>query len=192
MSNKTIIKKSSEIEEFSENKLRKSIINAFKSVSMGYSKKLIDNIISQLDIEDKTSSNDIRNQLEVILMNNGYYNVAKAFIAYEQKKLVQNRDVADRYSQSLQGKKRANVGFSRPRNFHDGVRDYREECAHGRVARRSSPISAAKRERLHGAGRGHEGVAVRRGKGVRKTQRNEDFLSGYAGVAVTIVFSPVI
>ena len=63
---------------------------------MGYSKKLIDNIISQLDIEDKTSSNDIRNQLEVILMNSGYYNVAKAFIAYEQKKLVQNRDVADR------------------------------------------------------------------------------------------------
>lgn len=93
---KTIVKKSSEIEEFSESKLKKSIINAFKAVSMGYSKKLIDNIISQLVIEDKTSSNDIRNQLEVILMNSGYYNVAKAFIAYEQKKLLHDRDVNDR------------------------------------------------------------------------------------------------
>ena len=96
MSEKMIVKKSSELEAYSEKKLRKSIINAFKAVNMGYSKVLIDNILSQLTIEDNISSNEIRNQLEVILMNSGFYNVAKAFIAYEQKKLIQDRDVTDR------------------------------------------------------------------------------------------------
>lgn len=56
---------------------------------------MITNILSRVNISDGTSVEDIQNQVEIALMAEHYYSVAKAFMLYRQKHL-EDREVRDK------------------------------------------------------------------------------------------------
>lgn len=56
---------------------------------------VITNILSRVSISDGTSVEDIQNQVEVALMAEHYYAVAKSFMLYRQKHL-EDREVRDK------------------------------------------------------------------------------------------------
>jgi ribonucleoside-triphosphate reductase len=62
-----------------------AIIKAFQSVNEPVNLSALSNILTHLDIHDNITVEDIQNQVEISLMKEGYYNVAKSFMLYRQK-----------------------------------------------------------------------------------------------------------
>ena len=91
-----ISKRNNDEEPFSIDKLRTSIVRSFDSVHNKISNSEVEKIISQLIMDRDMRSCEIRNQLEIILMGSGYYNVAKSFISYGQSKITEERDTDDK------------------------------------------------------------------------------------------------
>ena len=83
--NFTITKRDGSKESFSLDKIMNAIIKAFNSVNEKIDLTNISKIISNLDIHDGVTVEDIQNQTEVALMKEGYYNVAKSFMLYRQR-----------------------------------------------------------------------------------------------------------
>ena len=80
----TITKRDGTKDKFSLDKIMNAITKAFQSVNENADLGLISKIISHLDIQEGIKVEDIQNQVEVALMQEGKYNVAKSFILYRQ------------------------------------------------------------------------------------------------------------
>lgn len=83
--NFTITKRDGSIDRFSLDKIMNAIIKAFNSVNAPSDLGCISRIISHLDIHEGIKVEDIQNQVEVALMKEGHYNVAKSFMLYRQR-----------------------------------------------------------------------------------------------------------
>ena len=90
-----IIKRDGKQEPFSVEKIRSAIAKAFLSVSSFATQDVITNILSRISITNGTTVEDIQNQVEVALMSERYYAVAKSYMLYRQKHL-EDREVRDK------------------------------------------------------------------------------------------------
>lgn len=90
-----IVKRDGKKEMFSLDKIKNAISKAFLSVGSFATQDVITNILSRVSVSDETSVEDIQNQVEVALMAEHYYAVAKSFMLYRQKHL-EDREVRDK------------------------------------------------------------------------------------------------
>jgi ribonucleoside-triphosphate reductase len=90
-----IIKRDGKKEPFSIEKIKNAIAKAFLSVGSFATQDMITNILSRVSIADETTVEDIQNQVEVALMAERYYAVAKSYMLYRQKHL-EDREVRNK------------------------------------------------------------------------------------------------
>ncbi|MBQ1408380.1 MAG: anaerobic ribonucleoside-triphosphate reductase [Bacteroidales bacterium] len=81
----TITKRDGSAERFSLDKIMNAIIKAFNSVDKPVDLGSLSNILSHLDIHNGITVEEIQNQVEVALMKEGAYEVAKSFMLYRQR-----------------------------------------------------------------------------------------------------------
>ena len=102
-----VIKRDGTKENFDINKIQRAVYSAFKAVGKpipDYLVKIIDSLFSQLE-GDAISVEEIQDKIENILMNDKFFDVAKAYILYREKhkqaRFIRERiDYMDKYSQS--------------------------------------------------------------------------------------------
>ena len=90
-----IIKRDGKKESFSIEKIKNAIAKAFLSVGSFATQDVITNILSRVSITNETTVEDIQNQVEIALMAERYYAVAKSYMLYRQKHL-EDREVHDK------------------------------------------------------------------------------------------------
>ncbi len=90
-----IIKRNGKQELFSLSKIKNAISKAFLSVGSFASEEVLCNILSRISISDGISVEDIQNQVEVALMAERYYTVAKSYMLYRQKH-AEDREVSEK------------------------------------------------------------------------------------------------
>lgn len=90
-----IIKRDGKKEPFSLDKIRKAIRKAFLSVGSFATDEVITNILCRVHIASDITVEDIQNQVEIALMAERYYAVAKAYMLYRQKH-TEDREVRDK------------------------------------------------------------------------------------------------
>ncbi len=90
-----IVKRDGKKEAFSLEKIKKAIAKAFLSVGSYATQDVLSNILSRVTITNDVTVEDIQNQVEVALMAERYYAVAKAYMLYRQKHL-EDREVRDK------------------------------------------------------------------------------------------------
>ena len=81
----TITKRDGQAERFSLDKIMNAILKAFDSVQEPIDLGRLSKILSNLDIHNGITIEEIQNQVEVALMKEGYYKVAKSFMLYRQR-----------------------------------------------------------------------------------------------------------
>lgn len=92
-----IIKRDGKQEAFSLEKIKSAVAKAFLSVGSFASEEVVTNILSRVSITNGTTVEEIQNQVEVALMAERYYKVAKSYMLYRQKHL-EDREVRDKLS----------------------------------------------------------------------------------------------
>ena len=90
-----IIKRDGKKELFSIDKIRGAVAKAFLSVGSFATQDAIGNVLSRVNITNDITVEDIQNQVEVALMAERYYAVAKAYMLYRQQHL-EDREVRDK------------------------------------------------------------------------------------------------
>jgi ribonucleoside-triphosphate reductase len=90
-----IVKRDGKREIFSIEKIRSAISKAFLSVGSFATQDVITNILSRINIANDITVEDIQNQVEIALMAERYYAVAKSYMLYRQKHL-EDREVRDK------------------------------------------------------------------------------------------------
>lgn len=95
MKNFTITKRDGAKENFSLDKIMNAILKAFESVKEKVDLGAISKILSDIKIHNDITVEEIQNQVEVALMKEGYYKVAKSFIVYRQKH-TEDREVLEK------------------------------------------------------------------------------------------------
>lgn len=90
----TIVKRDGTKADFSVDKIMASVIKAFKSVGKDVDLTTVSNILRDLTFHGGMTVENIQNQVEVALMKNGHYDVAKSFILYRQEHAA-TREVAE-------------------------------------------------------------------------------------------------
>ena len=90
-----ITKRDGKQEAFSLDKIRNAVAKAFLSVGSFATQETITNILSRISISNGMNVEEIQNQVEIALMTEQYYNVAKSFMLYRQKHL-EDREVRDK------------------------------------------------------------------------------------------------
>lgn len=85
MKNFTITKRDGSKDRFSLDKIMNAILKAFESVNEPTDLGTLSKIIANLNIQNDIKVEDIQNQVELALMKEGYYHVAKSFIVYRQQ-----------------------------------------------------------------------------------------------------------
>lgn len=90
-----IIKRDGKKELFSIEKIKNAVAKAFLSVGSFATQEVITNLLSRVSITNGASVEDIQNQVEIALMSERYYNVAKSYMLYRQKHL-EDREVRDK------------------------------------------------------------------------------------------------
>ena len=83
--NFTITKRDGSKDRFSLDKIMNAILKAFESVNEPTDLGTLSKIIAHLNIQNDIKVEDIQNQVELALMKEGYYQVAKSFIVYRQQ-----------------------------------------------------------------------------------------------------------
>lgn len=102
-----VIKRDRTKENFDIGKIQRAVYSAFKAVGKpmpDYLVKMIDSLFSQLE-GDAVGVEEIQDKIENILMNDKFFDVAKAYILYREKhkqaRFIRERiDYMDKYSQS--------------------------------------------------------------------------------------------
>ena len=79
-----IIKRDGKKELFTIDKIKNAISKAFLAVGAFATEETLGAILSHLRVHNDVTVEEIQNQVEVALMAEGYYQVAKAFILYRQ------------------------------------------------------------------------------------------------------------
>ncbi|MDR2888039.1 MAG: ribonucleoside-triphosphate reductase, partial [Bacteroidales bacterium] len=90
-----IIKRDGKKEVFSIEKIKSAIAKAFLSVGSFATQDVLGNILCRVNITNDITVEEIQNQVEVALMAEKYYAVAKAYMLYRQKHL-EDREVRDK------------------------------------------------------------------------------------------------
>ncbi len=90
-----IVKRDGKKESFSLDKIRNAISKAFLSVGSFATQDVITNVLSRVSVSNGTSVEEIQNQVEVALMAEHYYSVAKSYMLYRQKHF-EDREVRDK------------------------------------------------------------------------------------------------
>jgi ribonucleoside-triphosphate reductase len=90
-----IIKRNGEREPFSMEKIKRAISRAFLSVGAFASEETLTSLMCRLHIANGTTVEDIQNQVEIALMAERYYTVAKAYMLYRQQH-TEDREVRDK------------------------------------------------------------------------------------------------
>ena len=90
-----IIKRDGKKETFSLDKIKNAIAKAFLSVGSFATQDVITTVLSRVSVSDGMNVEEIQNQVEVALMAEHYYSVAKAYMLYRQKHL-EDREVRDK------------------------------------------------------------------------------------------------
>lgn len=90
-----IVKRDGSREPFSIEKIQRAISKAFLSVGSFATQDVVTNIMSRVSVTDGTTVEDIQNQVEVALMAERYYTVAKSYMLYRQKH-SEDREVAEK------------------------------------------------------------------------------------------------
>ena len=90
-----IIKRNGKREPFSAEKIKNAIAKAFLSVNSFATQEVLVNVMSRLKIHDGISVEEIQNQVEISLMAERYYEVAKAYILYRQRH-YEDREVKEK------------------------------------------------------------------------------------------------
>ena len=102
-----VIKRDGTKENFDIDKIQRAVYSAFKAVGKpmpDYLVKMIDSLFSQLE-GDTIGIEEIQDKIENILMNDKFFDVAKAYILYREKhkqaRFIRERiDYMNKYSQS--------------------------------------------------------------------------------------------
>lgn len=90
-----IIKRDGKEVPFSIEKIKNAISKAFLSVVSFASQDTITDILSRLNITNGISVEEIQNQVEIALMAEKYYNVAKSYMLYRQSHR-EDREIRDK------------------------------------------------------------------------------------------------
>ena len=90
-----IIKRDGKKEPFSIEKIKNAVAKAFLSVGSFATQDVITNILSRVSVANEMTVEDIQNQVEVALMAERYYAVAKSYMLYRQKHL-EDREVHEK------------------------------------------------------------------------------------------------
>ncbi|MDE6494161.1 MAG: anaerobic ribonucleoside-triphosphate reductase [Bacteroidales bacterium] len=90
-----IIKRDGKKEPFSIEKIKKAISKAFLSVGSFASNDVLANILSRVSILNEMTVEEIQNQVEVALMAERYFAVAKSYMLYRQQH-IEDREVRDK------------------------------------------------------------------------------------------------
>jgi len=90
-----IVKRDGKKEHFSIEKIKNAISKAFLSVGSFATQEVLTNILSRLSVTNGTTVEEIQNQVEIALMSERYYGVAKSYMLYRQKHL-EDREVRDK------------------------------------------------------------------------------------------------
>ena len=90
-----IIKRDGKKEPFSLEKIKNAIAKAFLSVGSFATEDVLTNVLSRISVHNETTVEEIQNQVEVALMAERYYAVAKSYLLYRQKHL-EDREVRDK------------------------------------------------------------------------------------------------
>ena len=96
-SNIFIVKRDGKREVFSLEKIKSAIRKAFLSVGSFATNEDIATVLSRVDISDGMSVEEIQNQVEVSLMAERYFMVAKSYMLYRQKH-SEDRETRDHLS----------------------------------------------------------------------------------------------
>lgn len=81
----TITKRDGSLDRFSLDKIMNAIIKAFDSVNETVDLENLSKILTHLNIYNEIKVEDIQNQVEEALMNEGFFKVAKSFMLYRQR-----------------------------------------------------------------------------------------------------------
>lgn len=90
-----ITKRDGKQEAFSLEKIKNAIRKAFLSVGSFATDDVLTTILCRVNISNGSTVEDIQNQVEVALMSERYYTVAKSYMLYRQKHL-EDREVRDK------------------------------------------------------------------------------------------------
>ena len=90
-----IIKRDGKKELFAIDKIKNAISKAFLAVGAFATEETLTNVLSHLRVNGETSVEEIQNQVEVALMTEGYYQVAKAYMIYRYQH-TEDRDTQRR------------------------------------------------------------------------------------------------
>mgnify|MGYP003737185373 CR=1 FL=1 len=90
-----IIKRDGKREVFSVEKIKNAISKAFLSVGSFATNEVLCNILCRVNIREGISVEEIQNQVEVALMAEKYYAVAKSYMLYRQKH-AEDREVTEK------------------------------------------------------------------------------------------------
>lgn len=90
-----IVKRDGAVEPFSIDKIKNAIARAFLSVGSFATQEILTQILSRVSIHNGMSVEEIQNQVEVALMSEKYYMVAKSYILYRQQHL-EDREVRNK------------------------------------------------------------------------------------------------
>lgn len=77
-----ITKRNGSLEEFNILKIKNAIRKAFEACSEPNSDELIDELVNSIEIWDEISVEEIQDQIEELIEDFGYHNVAKAYMIY--------------------------------------------------------------------------------------------------------------
>jgi ribonucleoside-triphosphate reductase (formate) len=91
----SITKRDGKKEPFSSFKIRNALLKAFRAVESPVDDEILSRILIHLKIAEGTTVEDIQNQVEIALMREGHYPVAKSFMLYRQKHF-EDREVRDK------------------------------------------------------------------------------------------------
>ncbi|MDR1679578.1 MAG: anaerobic ribonucleoside-triphosphate reductase [Prevotellaceae bacterium] len=92
-----IIKRDGKREVFSLQKIKNAVSKAFLSVGCFATEEVLTNILCRLNISNSTTVEDIQNQVEVALMAERYYSVAKSYMLYRQRH-TEDRETLEKLS----------------------------------------------------------------------------------------------
>jgi len=91
----TITKRDGSRDQFSLDKIMSAVVKAFKSVNEPADLGVVSKILSHLDIHNDIKVEDIQNQVEVALMKEGHFAVAKSYMLYRQQH-TEDRETLER------------------------------------------------------------------------------------------------
>lgn len=89
-----IVKRDGKKEQFSIEKIKNAISKAFLSVGSFATQDALSNVLCRMSIYDGISVEEIQNQVEIALMTEKYFAVAKSYMLYREKH-AEDRSVSD-------------------------------------------------------------------------------------------------